>query len=480
LGKLNWWNSVCIVFLLCAATATALPAQTFTSLYTFGNADGANPLGGLVLNTDGNLYGTTTYGGIYSDGSVFRITPTGALTLMYSFCPQKGCAQGSNPYAGLVPAVNSSLLYGTSASGGANGLGSIFTVSATGQLTTLFSFTALSGHQPYAGLIQASDGNFYGTTHLGGTQTDGAVIKITPTGTLTTLYSFCSVPNCTDGKWPWAGLVQASDGNLYGTTNEGGAYGAGTVYQITTSGALTTIYSFCASAGCPDGAYSENALVQGTDGNLYGTTQNGGGFGGNQGAGTVYQLTLGGTLTTLHSFCAQAGCPDGTFPRAGLIQATDGNLYGTTVNGGVGGGGTLFQVTTTGSFTTLYSFCSQPGCTDGANPIAELIQSTDGSFYGTTYFGGAGYGTVFNLSMGLGQFVEAQPYAGKVGAAVKIVGNNLTGATKVTFNGKPAKFKVNSNTQITASVPTGASTGNVQVVAPGGTLTSNLAFAVVQ
>jgi uncharacterized repeat protein (TIGR03803 family) len=461
-------------------TATALSAQTFTSLYTFGNADGANPLGGLVLETDGNLYGTTTYGGVYSEGSVFKITPSGALTLLYSFCPQSGCSHGSAPFAGLVAGASSSFLYGTTSSGGASGMGSIFQVTESGQLTTLVSLTAASGHQPYAGLIQASDGNFYGTMHVGGANLGGAVIKITPTGTLTTLYSFCSQPNCVDGRWPWAGLIQASDGNLYGTTNGAGAYGAGTVFQITTSGVLTTIHSFCALPNCPDGSYSESALVQGSDGNLYGTTQNGGGFGINQGGGTVYQLTLGGTLTTLHSFCSVAGCADGSNPRAGLIQATDGNLYGVTVYGGAQGAGTIFEITTAGALTTLYNFCSQPDCTDGAYPIAELMQSTDGTFYGTTYSGGASYGTIYNLATGLNQFVEAQPYSGKVGTAVKILGNNLTGTTSVSFNGVRAKFKVNSNTQITASVPTGASTGNVQVGAPAGMLISNLPFAVVQ
>jgi uncharacterized repeat protein (TIGR03803 family) len=197
--------------------------------------------------------------------------------------------------------------------------------------------------------------------------------------------------------------------------------------------------------------------------------------------GTVFKITPGGTLTTLYSFCSQTDCTDGMSPYAGLVQATDGNLYGTTSSGG---GpyldyGTVFKITPGGTLTTLYTFCSQSGCADGEEPEAGLVQGTDGNFYGTTPVGGAnGDGTVFSLSVGLGPFVKTQPTSGEMGVAVKILGTSLTGATKVMFNRHPAVFKVVSSSLITTTVPAGATTGPVEVVTPSGTLLSNVPFQV--
>jgi uncharacterized repeat protein (TIGR03803 family) len=188
------------------------------------------------------------------------------------------------------------------------------------------------------------------------------------------------------------------------------------------------------------------------------------------------------TFTTLYSFCDKTNCTDGSGPGAGLIQGTDGNLYGTTSHGGNAGDGTVFEITPGGTLTTLYSFCSHVNnglCTDGEFPAAGLIQATNGDFYGTTLSGGAnGDGVVFRLSVGLGPFVETQTTSGTVGAAVKILGTDLTGATSVTFNGTPATFAVVSKSHINATVPTGATTGFVEVVTPGGTLTSNVVYTV--
>jgi uncharacterized repeat protein (TIGR03803 family) len=223
-----------------------------------------------------------------------------------------------------------------------------------------------------------------------------------------------------------------------------------------------------------DGSQSYAALVQGTDGNFYGTTGNGG----TNKQGTVFKITPSGTLETLHSFDGA----DGSYPYAALVQGTDGNLYGTTHEGGANdinylcplGCGTIFKITPSGTLTTLYSFCSQANCTDGTLPGAGLVQDTDGAFYGTT----ESPSTVYSLSMGLGPFVETQPPSGKVGAAVKILGTSLTGSTSVTFNGTAATFAVVSASEITTTVPTGATTGTVQVVTPGGTLSSNVPFRV--
>ncbi len=268
------------------------------------------------------------------------------------------------------------------------------------------------------GLVQATDGNLYGTTYLGGANGQGGtVFKITPSGTLTTLYSFCSQSGCADGSYPGAALVQATDGNFYGTTQYGGANnnsicqgsGCGTIFKITSAGTLTTLYSFCSQSACADGRLSFG-LVQATDGNFYGTTEEGGA----NGQGTVFKVTPIGTLTTLYSFCSQSACADGAEPSAGLVQATDGNFFGTTQFGGANnnsicysfGCGSVFQITPAGALTTLYSFCSQSGCTDGANPSAGLVQATDGNFYGTTYNGGTSTacsppcGNVFEISPG--------------------------------------------------------------------------------
>jgi uncharacterized repeat protein (TIGR03803 family) len=363
---------------------------------------------------------------------VFRITPAGELTPIYSFCYKSGCADGSLPYAGL---------------------------------------------------IQATNGNFYGTTASGGANGGGTVFEITPGGTLTTLYSFCSQTNCTDGQEPYAGLVQAGNGYLYGTTSIGGANGNyGTVFKISPkfspSVTLKTLYSFCSqivSGICTDGQYPYAALVQGAQGHFYGTTPSGGA---NQ-AGAVFEFVDENNLSTLYSFCPPSTCADGAAPYPGLVQGSDGNFYGTTPTGGVpGGNGNAFVITPSGSLSNLYTFCTVLPCAGGAQPSAGLVQGTDGNFYGTTKAGGAGYGTVFSLSVGLGPFVETRPTSGKVGSVVKILGTDLTGASSVTFNGTAATLTVVSRYLITTTVPVGASTGKVEVATPSGTLSSNVSFRV--
>ena len=471
--------------------ALSLSAQTLTTLHSFDSTDGAFILAGLIQSADGNLYGTAYEGGANCApdgcGTIFKINPSGTLTTLHSFCSQSNCTDGEYPEAGLIQATNGNF-YGTTYQGGANcapdGCGTIFKITPSGTLTTLYSFCSQSGcsdgYYPEAGLIQASNGDFYGTTTSGGAGGGGTVFKITPGGQLTTLHSFCSQSNCTDGEYPEAGLVQATNGNFYGTTyGGGGANGRGTVFKITPGGTLTTLYSFCPQSGCPDGGSPQAGLIQATNGSFYGTTF----AGGAHDLGTVFKITLAGNLTTLHSFCSVGypDCADGELLRYGaLLQATDGALYGTTPEGGANVSyGTIFKITPGGTLTTLYSFCPQSGCPDGDDPRGTLVQDTNGNLYGTTFAGGAnGVGTVFSLSVGLGPFVETQTTSGKVGAAVKILGTNLTGATSVTFNGTAATFHVVSSSEITTTVPMGASTGKVKVVTPHGTLTSNVSFRV--
>jgi uncharacterized repeat protein (TIGR03803 family) len=449
--------------------ATALLGQVFTTVHTFDNADGANP-DGLVQATNGDLYGTTEQGGTNVRGTVFKINRTGTLTTLYSFCILTDCADGDRPKGGLIQANNGDL-YGMTV-GGVESFGTIFKVSLSGTVTTIYSFCSQAnctdGQHPYGGFVQAADGDLYGTT-IGGTDTGGTVFKITPSGSLTTLYSFL------DGGHPTSALVLATNGDFYGITFNGGAKGFGGIFKITSKGTLTTVYSFCSQTNCSDGNYPNGPLIQATDGDLYGTTV----YGGANGAGTVFKVTPGGKLTTLYSFCAKTNCRDGNYPVAGLVQATDGDLYGTTGgNGDNGNRGTVFKITPSGKLTTLHSFCDESGCSDGKEPETGLIEATNGNLYGTTVVGGERYGTLFSLSVDLGPFVKTLTTSGKVGAAVKILGNDLTGATSVTFNGVAAEFKVNSASEITATVPAGATTGTVQVITPAGTLESNVPFEV--
>jgi len=475
------------VFVLCAATAIALPAQTFTTLHRFCNqggqcANGERPWAGLVQATDGNLYGTTLNGGAeacdYGCGTVFKITPSGALTTIYSFCSQGlPCADGEDPSGVLVQASDGDF-YGTTQGGGASdacafGCGTVFKITPGGVLTTLYTFCSLGppctdGEGPNAGLVQATNGDFYGTTY-GYSYCCGTVFRITPSGTLTTLHTFSGGD---DGASPWAGLVQAANGDLYGTTALGGDDG-GTIFRITPGGTLTTLYMF------DYGGQPYAALVQAANGDLYGTTL----YGGAKGGGTVFKISPSGTLTYLYSFCSRSACLDGFEPATGLVQATDGNLYGTTELGGSDNSGTIFRITPGGTLTTLLSFDGR----DGQTPLAPLVQATNGNLYGTVQYGGSyaacfyGCGTVFRLSVGLGPFVDPQPASGKVGAVVEILGTDLTGVTSVTFNGTPAVIESSSSSAsaITTTVPAGATSGRIQVVTSSGALSSNVPFRVL-
>jgi uncharacterized repeat protein (TIGR03803 family) len=222
-------------------------------------------------------------------------------------------------------------------------------------------------------------------------------------------------------------------------------------------------------------------LVQAADGDFYGTTQ----AGGTKRDGTAFKIDANGTFTSLHSFCSESRCSDGSKPYSGMIQATDGNLYGTAFSEGANFnslGGTIYKIAPSGAFTTVYSFCAQgfPNCTDGFGPEAPLVQDTNGDFYSTTFGGGANDdGTVFRLSVGLGPFVETQPTIGNAGMMVKILGTNLSGATSVSFNGAAAVFEVRSASEIVTTVPVGATSGTVEVVTPHGLLSSNVAFRVM-
>ncbi len=431
-------------------------AQTLTTLANFKGTNGANPLSTpLLQGIDGNLYGTTSAGGAHGQGTVFRMSPAGTITPLYSFCAKLNCADGATPYAQLFQTIDGNF-YGTTQAGGAHGAGTVFKITPSGLLTTLHTFDWIDGATPYAGLIQATDGSLYGTTQSGGANIVGTVFKITPLGAFTSLHSF----NDTDGGSPESALVQAPDGNFYSTTYNGGSSDGsyGTVFKITSTGVLTTLHLFDGS----DGRAISNGLVQASNGTFYGTAS----VGGTKGFGTFFSITAGGGFTKLHDFDSTDATPNN------VALATDGNFYGTTFSGN----GTVFRVTPQGTLTTLHTFSGS----DGSSPVAALSQATDGKLYGTTVFGGSqNAGTIFRLDLGLKPFVKTLPGAGKVQASVIILGTNLTGATRVTFNGVAANFVVRSPSEIATTVPAGATTGTVEVITPGGTLLSNVVFQVL-
>jgi uncharacterized repeat protein (TIGR03803 family) len=495
--QLNRWKMGCALLAFCAATAMLSPAQvTRIGLKSFDGTDGANPGMVLTQGADGSLYGTTAQGGSNNNacasgcGTVFKIPPKGGtLTTLYNFCSQTGCTDGSSPMSSLVQAADGNF-YGTTYFGGntseclGGGCGTVFKITPAGTLTTLYAFCALAncadGELPYAGLVQDRNGNFYGTTVAGGANNGGTVFEITPTGKLTTLYNFCSLLGCADGYNPLGELVQGSNGNFYGDAS--GPYG--TIFEMTPGGKLTTLFTFDGT----DGASPIGGLIQAANGDFYGVAAYGSSSGYcpfNYGCGTVFKITPRGEFTTLYNFCSQTNCPDGEFPYGPLVQGTDGNFYGITRDGGTFDGGTAFAITPDGALTTLFSFCTLYLCMDGGFPSAGLLQDTNGTFYGTTYYGGKyhprgtiGYGTIFHFSTGLGPFVETVPTSGKMGTAVEILGTNLTGAASVTFNGAAAKFRVVSKSEIKTTVPEGATTGTVKVKTPNGTLKSNVVFRV--
>ena len=481
-----------IVFVLSAGSA--LQAQTYQQLAVFNGANGSFPQAAVVQGLDGNLYGTTKTGGVgdcpSNCGTIFKMTPQGELSTVYEFCKKGGnCIDGFFPVAALVLGKDGNF-YGTTSGGGKipkgdSGVpsGTLFKLTAEGKFHTIYSFCKTwpcpDGALPESALIQGTDGDFYGTTYGGGVNGNfGTIFKVTPAGVLTTLYSFCpDKSTCTDGELPTAGLVQATDGNFYGVAQRGGIclenpcdpfLNGGVLFRITPEGAYTVLYSFCSQANCADGSNPSAPLVAASDGNLYGTTI----YGGGEIAGTTFKISTSGTFTPLDG--------SGFFYPNGIIQATDSNFYGTTQNGGAVNSGSVFQMTATGRLTFEYSFCN---CgTDGEGPAAAVFQATNGILYGTTTggFGSSSDGTVYSLSMGMTPFVQAVPNVGKGGNTIKIIGTELAGVSKVTFNGLMTTYTQISDTEITAKVPRKATSGLIQVTVPSGTLSSSVPFQVIK
>jgi uncharacterized protein (TIGR03437 family) len=460
--------------LIAILAASAASTQTLTTLIGLGSPTNSQ----LIQGKDGYIYGAT-YNGVYKialDGTVAAIV---ALV-------------GDLPNT-LVQASDGNF-YSTTANGGL-GRGTVFRMTPSGTVTILYRFgtVATDGGSPAAGLIQASDGNLYGVTV-------STVFRITLSGTLTTLYTFGTQAG--DGRSPSGPLLQGVDGNLYGMTQAGGTGAVGTIFKISLAGAMTTLYSFTSATGsAPIGT----ALIQASDGNFYGTTSKGGTYNG----GTIFRMTPAGVVSFLYNF--SAANPDGTLatdgvePVGGLIQATDGNLYGTTLlGGGTGVAGTLFRMSLSGTFTALAAFSGS----EGGAPGLGLLQASDGNLYGTTsLYGYTGFGSVFKY------FLTASPppppaiatngivpvYSNvstiQQGEWISIYGTNLAGTatvwngdfplslggTSVLIDGKPAYLWFVSPTQLNVQVPTDTTTGpiSVTVTTAGGTATSTVTMAQI-
>ena len=445
-------------------------AQVVEYVYSFTGAN-SSAYPGLVTPSqgpDGGLYGTASGQQSGTDyGTIFELKTAGGLKQLYTF----DSTSGAVPVGGVTLASDGNF-YGAASSGGSASNGVLFQMALDGAYTVLHEFTGGSdGTAPQAPPIVGSDGNLYGTT-LGNATTASTIYKYTrSTGMFTTLYQFDQA----HGSSIFAPLIQAKDASLYGVAEFGAANGCGSIFKFSLSGTLLWFYSFpCA----PGGANPIGPLLQGADGNLYGTTSQGGNIGG-PGVGTVFKVNQNGAVSILYNFQSFFnGGADGSTPEAGLVQATDGKLYGAASAGGSANRGTLFQITTSGMYKQLYSFPKDAG---GAVPLAAPLQDTNGLLYGTTLEGGRfGFGVVYRLNMDLAPFVALVRYAGNAGSTAQILGQGFTGTTSVTFNGVAAtSFKVLTDTFMTAVVPSGATTGPVVVTTPGGALTSNKNFRIV-
>src|SRR5258706_7385350 len=371
-------------------------AQTVTNLYSFtGTGASGNPrLGALVQGRNGQLYGTS-FGPNGTAGSVFAVSTAGRETQPFTFG-----IDGTNPWAGLTLGSDGNY-YGTTSAGGATGNGVLFKLSPTGVYTVLHEFQGGSdGANPYSAPVQASDLNFYGAT-LGTPDSNYAstIYRYEMNGRFTTINNL----SFSEGEGISAPLIQGSDANLYGTAGTGGnaELGCGTIFKLSTSGQMQWTYAF----PCSTAAYGPvGPLVQASDGNFYGTAASGGN---SANCGAIFKLDQQGKVTTLFAFHYTDGCQ----PYAGLTQATDGNLYGATVLGGKAKGGVFFQLSPSGAFKVLYNFG-----VIGNKPEAAPMQHTNGKFYGTTSAGGRyGFGAVYTMNMGLGSFITFVQPTGRVG-----------------------------------------------------------------
>ncbi len=456
-----------VIFVVAIASA-----QTYTPLYTYpgtdNNTSGITYQSVLSQGQDGDLYSTIQTNGQYNDGSVYKMTPSGGYTLLYSFCAEGGgcLSTGAIPTGGVTLGFDGNL-WGTTANGGKDGAGTAFKITPSGTLTSLYQFTnGTDDSAPTYTLIQGQDGNMYGVSEVQYQGQYGSFFKLSTKGKITA-HPFA----LTNGATPNL-PVQGTDLNFYGTTQGGGdpTCKCGVIYKATAAGKITALHVF---KGYPNDGYRPiGILVQGSDGAFYGTTYQGGA----NNIGSVFKITAAGVYTMLYSFGTVT--PDASEPISGLTVGSDGKFYGTGSHGGSKGDGALYQITSTGTESLVYSFCSV-SCTDGFSPTTPMVLHTNGKFYGNTAGNSLGGSVFYSFDMGFKPFAKLETWSAKVGVKAEVIGQGFTGATAVSFNGVSATFNNVSDTYMTATVPAGALTGPVTVTTFTGKLLSDRSFLVV-
>ncbi len=476
------------VFSLAGATIPA-QAQTPTTVYGFPGTPGpVNPnMEAIAQGRDSDLYLTAAGGdggaldcSVTYCGTAFKMTISGAVTDVFDFSNQNcgviNCGNGA--YGGLTLGSDGNF-YGAFYYGGTTGNnGEVFQLKSSGVLTDLHNFTgAGDGSRPYGAPIEAENGVFYGTTSSA-TVANSTAYSVTTAGMFTTLHTFTGP----DGQNIYAPLLQGTDGNFYGDSVSGGTTNNGVIFKMTPTGTVTVMHNFTGT----DGSNGSFALIQASDGNFYGSTY----AGGTAGAGVIFKMTPNGTYTVLHNI---NGTTDGNGPWGSLIQATNGKLYGVTSNIGIALNGTIFSITTTGTFTTLYSFT---GSADGGVPLSPLIQHTKGLLFGTTEVGGStncdsvvniygeptvvgGCGELYSLNIGAAPFVKLGTTFGKVGSTVGILGQGFSTSSVVKFNGAQSTSVLEEGSNfLRVTVPAGATDGFVTVTTGTTKLTSAQKYIV--
>lgn len=449
------------------ALGTTMYAQTYKVMDYFNGTPSAP--GNVIAQSRGGNLVTTALDAAPSDGEAFRVATSGTLTILHQF----GASDGTFPNG--VTLGRDGIFYGTTQAGGSSNGGTVFQMTADGTVTTLHEFDNGVDGTPYAPPVQSLYGDFYGTTagnyvYPGDPVNSdaGTIYKIDSAGNYTVLHTFTGP----DGGNPNAQLVQsATNFWFYGTTVNGGSNGEGSIFRVDSKGDFEVIHN-CAFADAT--GVGPEALIQATDGNFYGVSS----YGGSWSEGVLFRLTPTNQLTVVHTF---TGGADGGVPGFGLVQGSDGYLYGTTTQGGSAeaweGGGTLFRVSTTGAgFTVLHTFHQA----SGTMPVS-LIQHTNGFFYGATNAGGSasGLGVFFRLDMGLPPFVTYLNTYGRVGMTVDLLGDGFTADSKVSFNGTPATAISDVESSfMKVVIPAGATTGPITVTTTKGPLTSNRVFVV--
>lgn len=472
-----------VIPVLLLEAGAAHSVDTLTILHNLTGSDGQFPHGPLVQGRDGNLYGTTSPAGVLP-AKAFKISPSGLYQTIHSFSASPGSPL-PNPSA-LVRGHDGNF-YGITTNGNLPG-GSIFKLSPAGTLNVLHRFGSIpnDGYSIDNGIlrpvppVQTPDGTIYGTTTSGGHNGAGIVYKITPSGSYSILHHFALSVN--DGSNPSASLIVGNDGQLYGTSTLGGLPSAssGTVFRITTAGVVNVLHGFDAIT---DGGHQPQApLVKGTDGNFYGTTF---GRGDLDQQGNVFKIAPSGVYTNLHNHDFFNDVSDGAYPSAGLVQASNGLFYGATSRGGLAPGllandaGVIFQVTNLGLYDVSHIFDKT---LDGGRPVYGLVQHSNGTLYGTTQLSKTsltppGNGSIFKLDVGARPFVFAQPNSGRAGNITRLFGD-FSGATGVTFNGIPAPISGTDNFFRFATIPAGPATGIIKIKTPTGSINGLVNFLV--